>query len=672
MQSVFAGNIEVSILRAGREIAKVIRPLRETEKGPVIRFKKKFWSVRDGVVDLDAGPISDERGFDPPEDSDDEISSSVEDDDLQGGVITAPASGRLLVEAGPGTGKTYVACSRVAALINTGVPAGRIWLVSFTRTAVQEIRGRLVSYLKDPADASAVKIATLDSQAWAIQAGFSEEAKLTGAHNDNILTTLQFIQGDQDVQEYVGRIRHLVVDEAQDIIGDRAQLVLALIDHLSDECGITVFCDRAQAIYGFTEDSSGSEDSNILVDELQRRSFELRKLRRVHRTTDPSLLKIFTTVRNQVLDERLSPAAKGELVRNEIRRLARDELGQFRDLDLTNVPANSLVLVRQRCDALSISGENVGVAHRLRMSGFPARVYPWLAETFWDHIERRVSQDRFMQLWQTRIDGNAAPFTADQAWRLLVEAAGVTGQIVDMHRMRELLARSAPPVIFTSPDYGDEGPVVGTIHASKGREGDNVFLYLPPIESGGDNEEEVRVVYVGATRARFQLSVGDAPGPQSGKIDGRVWKRLPKDKLLIEIGRAGDLDAEGLVGMAAFSEEDALRAQTLIASNRTVQGLSAAAKADLGWNMELVMPDKQRIAVLTDKMRLDLRAIARSTKRWPQPGYIGGLRSIGVRTLAVRPDDPALDRLNEPWRSSGFVLAPMLVGFGWSKLKERR
>ncbi|TRB17050.1 hypothetical protein [Rhizobium rhizogenes] len=57
MQSVFSGDIEVSIMRAGREIARVIRPLRETAIGPVIRFKKQLWPVRDGVVYLDAGPI---------------------------------------------------------------------------------------------------------------------------------------------------------------------------------------------------------------------------------------------------------------------------------------------------------------------------------------------------------------------------------------------------------------------------------------------------------------------------------------------------------------------------------------------------------------------------------------------------------------------------------------
>ncbi len=211
------------------------------------------------------------------------------------------------------------------------------------------------------------------------------------------------------------------------------------------------------------------------------------------------------------------------------------------------------------------------------------------------------------------------------------------------------------------------GPVIGTIHASKGREGDNVFLYLPPIESGGDNEEEVRVVYVGATRARFQLYVGDAPGPQSGKIDGRVWKRLPKDRLLIEVGRAGDLDAEAC-RLGRVLERSRSQAQTLIASNRTVQGLSAAIKADLGWNMELVMPDKQRIAVLTDKVRLDLRAIAKSTKRWPQPATsVVFARSECERSQSA--DDPALDRLKS--RAIKRVLACADAGRIWMVKVER-
>ncbi|WP_167400178.1 ATP-binding domain-containing protein [Novacetimonas maltaceti] len=224
----------------------------------------------------------------------------------------------------------------------------------------------------------------------------------------------------------------------------------------------------------------------------------------------------------------------------------------------------------------------------------------------------------------------------------MIEVAGVTDQLVDLHRLREVLGRSSPPVLFTSPEYGDNGPVVGTIHASKGREADNVYLFLPPRDEDADVDEETRVIYVGATRARLQLSVGDAPGRQSGNVDGRTWKRLRTDKLLIEIGRAGDIDAEGLVGVSAFSEKKAHDAQAFIAANPIAQDFFASAKEELQWNMELLTSDKQRIAILSNGLRADLREIATATNRWPQPGYIAHIRSIGLRTLVVRSDDRVL------------------------------
>jgi hypothetical protein len=669
MQSVFSGDIEVSIVRGGREVDRVVRPLRETAAGPVIRFKRQFWPVVDGIVCLDNGPVchdGETAGSAAPAAIDDD-----EEDILQNAVISAEVSARLLVDAGPGTGKTFVACSRVAALIRDGVPAGRIWLVSFTRTAIQEIRNRLESYLDDPSDAAAVKIATLDSHAWSIQSGFSTGAKLTGSHNDNIRTTLAHILEDDDVREYLGRVRHLLIDEAQDITGDRASLVLAMIDGIDEDCGVTVFCDRAQAIYGFTEDSSGDAGGEIFIDEVKQRQFEQHRLRKVHRTSDPALLKIFTDVRQQVLDKNLTAVRRAELVRAGIRELAENQAGKSWELDLAGIPTNSLVLARQRADVLAISGKNSAIPHRLRMSGLPPRILPSFAKLFWDFAGRRIAKDEFESLWRDRTVAEALPLTRERTWQLMLEAAGVTAQLVDLHRLRELLGRSAPPVLFTSPEYGEDGPVVGTIHASKGREGDNVYLFLPPRDEDADEEEETRVVYVGATRARFRLSIGDAPGRQSGNIDGRTWKRLLGDKLLIEIGRSGDIDAEGLVGISAFSGEEAHNAQSFISGNPFVQKLFASAKKDLRWNMELLTEGQQRIAVLSDKVRTDLREIASVTKRWPQPGHLAHIRSIGLRTLVIRPDDPVLERLNEPWRSSGFMLAPMLVGFGWSKLKGR-
>ena len=62
--------------------------------------------------------------------------------DSQRAAVTAP-DGYNLILAGPGSGKTRVITYRVAYLIATGVPAGSIMLVTFTRRAAREMVRRL-------------------------------------------------------------------------------------------------------------------------------------------------------------------------------------------------------------------------------------------------------------------------------------------------------------------------------------------------------------------------------------------------------------------------------------------------------------------------------------------------------------------------------------------------
>ena len=70
---------------------------------------------------------------------------------------------------------------------------------------------------------------------------------------------IDLIRSDDEVQDELEHVAHLVVDEAQDLVGNRAQLVEALIEQLHLGCGITVFADSAQAIYGFSEDDPGQD-----------------------------------------------------------------------------------------------------------------------------------------------------------------------------------------------------------------------------------------------------------------------------------------------------------------------------------------------------------------------------------------------------------------------------
>src|SRR5947199_6309804 len=57
-------------------------------------------------------------------------------------MAAAHAGGPLLILAGAGTGKTTTLCARVAWLVDQGVPAERILLLTFTRRAAREMLSR--------------------------------------------------------------------------------------------------------------------------------------------------------------------------------------------------------------------------------------------------------------------------------------------------------------------------------------------------------------------------------------------------------------------------------------------------------------------------------------------------------------------------------------------------
>lgn len=306
------------------------------------------------------------------------------------------------------------------------------------------------------------------------------------------------------------------------------------------------------------------------------------------------------------------------------------------------------------------------------MSGLPVRILPWAARLLWNHDARRLTRGDFDKLWSGQVACHPGAPDAEAIWQLMVETAGDSTTVIDVHRLRTILGRSGPPATFTSPEYGDAGPIIGTIHASKGREAEEVCLYLPPgpddEEEDTDLDEEIRVMFVGATRARRRLSVGRSPGRKSGSARGRVWRKLSNGRIQVEIGRTWDIDARGLVGRSTFSTAtDARKAQEYLAQNGTLTGLCAFACKEIGWNLAIETSDGIRVGALSDRVVSDLKEIANMCESWPPPRALAHIRSLGLRSIVLRPEDPSLEQLHEPWRSSGFIMAPMLTGICLAK-----
>ena len=321
-------------------------------------------------------------------------SSTIPDWDLEQleVILEEPASWQLVI-AGPGAGKSAVACQRIAYLLDEGIPASRILLVSFTRTAVAELRDRIVSYAVSGAAARSVRISTIDSHAWSLRAGFDDEPLPglldDGSYDLSIQRTVELFRNQQpDLIDFTARLEHLIIDETQDVTGPRVDLVIEMLGALSPNCGVTILADPAQAIYGFTTDGTddnGSEQS--LLEQLPSkfpRNFHERTLRNIHRVDNDALVDLFLRTRREV---EFAEDAHGHIARVQktIRETCGNEVGitHYENLpDFLNRTHNGsmLVLFRRRADILFASSycSQAGVEHRLRMSDLPI-VVPALA-----------------------------------------------------------------------------------------------------------------------------------------------------------------------------------------------------------------------------------------------------------------------------------------------------
>src|SRR5688572_21382763 len=144
-------------------------------------------------------------------------------DDSQERVIKARPVDRLLVEAGPGYGKTDVACARVAHLLAAGIPASRIVLLTFTRTAVRELRDRIAALTVPGTSMNGVEVRTLDSFAWRLRRGLVDAGiVIAGNGYEQTFIALNDVLGRKRTDpvrerlwEYLAGRQHVLVDEAQ-------------------------------------------------------------------------------------------------------------------------------------------------------------------------------------------------------------------------------------------------------------------------------------------------------------------------------------------------------------------------------------------------------------------------------------------------------------------------
>jgi len=553
-------------------------------------------------------------------------------------VVELPPSTKALVTAGPGSGKTHTASARIAHLVQQGVDPAGILLVTFTRVAAETARQRITDAIQDLAYGAGVQCGTLDSFAWHFMASVSE-AKST-SHRDTIRIATKLLQSpDELVRDWLARINHLVIDEAQDIVGERLELCRTLLGALSEQTGVTVFGDWAQAIYGSWADGKSMappSKANLHLALHSAAGWQKMRLSLNHRTQSPALRRMFIEARALLSDDRRDPKDCYVQMRAMIEEAATnpsiDLLGPvlpWRD--------GNLVLFRGRAAAEAGSSRLVaaGRPHRLKLSGRTLVADPLIGALCAGLTTgMSISLDQVKARYDL-LDPIPVGVDPDQAHSALRQVAGSGRAQPVVSKVAQGL--EAQPLWAVRDHIGTAGPLLGSIHGAKGQEADEVLLMLPPMPGGGDVDwiEEARVLFVAATRACRHLHIGHARSAYvTERSDGTRWLQ------------GGGLSLFGTEGLAPFSDGEFAREVWTAAFSHPLCSFAREGKTG-SWQM--VLENGRILAGVDNALAGALDYLASDHTSLP----FGKLRVVGATSVPLRRPDG---------RISGVTLLPVLQG----------
>ena len=446
---------------------------------------------------------------------------------VQEAIIEAPAIERTIVNAGPGTGKTWTLIEKIIHMINAEQAAAEnILVLCFSRSAVEVVRTRLA----DAAEAGRigfewqdVDVRTFDSfstymLAWVLEnhPELLHKGFLLEAHNydDRIKVAKSVFEKKKDI---LADYEHIIVDEVQDLVGPRAELVLAMLRGLPESCGFTILGDSCQSLYDYMAEGNPSIMSSEKFYQNIFKSFpnaNYYALIHNHRQGD-ELGEMMIPYRQAILTgSARDRASVAEKLLSTISALP-VKLTQFSRSDALRYVGQGKtlgILTRTNGQALQISAwlQNADVPHSLHRGLGAPTLGDWIAQVFCDYENESVDQNTFIAK-HLSLFPEVDYETAQARWMALV--ATQPGEARNRYEVSDLLKgllrNAREPVLFESGTEKKHAITVSNIHRAKGKEFDHVIVIDDVIEAmaNPENEDilEHKVCYVALTRPKIQI-----------------------------------------------------------------------------------------------------------------------------------------------------------------------
>ncbi|MFJ3553825.1 UvrD-helicase domain-containing protein [Streptomyces sp. NPDC090114] len=608
----------------------------------------------------------------------------------QQAVVDRPWDARVLVTAGAGAGKTHTLVRRLDALMSREddvLEAREILVLSFSRAAVRELKERIRKHARH---ARRVRVQTFDSWAYSLlTTAYPDEEWSRHSFDERIRAADDaIVKGAVEAGES-GAPAHVVIDEVQDLVGDRRNMVETLLDHFQDSCGFTLVGDSAQAIYGFqvSDPEARAAETDAFFAWLRASHsddlVELRLTENFRASTEEARTALSLGPSLQALPGEVDEAASaGEAFYQDLRsRLLNlpsfgDVTAPFTIDSLREFPDTCALLCRDNRQALVLSQTlfEHGVPHRMQRSLRDRPVPAWVAGVLRRTGSTALGEERFREL-VTEV-GVPNGTDIDLLWRSLRGVARDRRGLVDLVRVRRLIAEGRFPDELSAPTPARL--LVSTVHRAKGLEFDRVVVVEPPTmaelrkqHTHVDPAAEARALYVAMTRPRYDLFRLSSPDTSRLRLDRATdrwyvggWKTY--ERYGIEVSTR-DVCGEHPPGTDVF-HDDPLTLQDHMAHG--VQPgdavvLRRAHDLPLGPDQSppyVVLHDERPIAVVSERFRRDLHSTLKISRTWEVrwPDEVHGLRVEALESITGSTASGARAGLGD----KGVWLVPRLIGLG--------
>jgi len=432
-------------------------------------------------------------------------------------VVDALPLEKVLVLAGAGTGKTETLVRKIEKMIDqSDIASGNVLVLTFSRAAVRELKKRMA---QRESEARFVRARTFDSFATRLLCARPSTDDLSNlAYEERIRLATNVINSGNGVGPILADYKHLIVDEMQDLVGDRQLLVQALIRWIvSTGGGFTLFSDPAQSIYDWHVKDSAAKVSAASMLEWLRKTFRT-ELREISFNED---FRFETAEAKQALwarAELMGSSPDYESIYKGLNQTLRD-LRTFRltekTLALRRGRRSVAILTRTNAHALLISQQlhTADIKHAVQRDQSERCLVPWLAVVFRNCESPQMTKEEFLSRCSSASLDYMPPDPEKAWWFLLKRVDRTGGRSLNLSRIS---------IAFAGGDYPDEltqipteNIMVSTVHRAKGLQFPTVLVADPAGDaSDGDELEfagEARVLYVALTRAKQELERLDDP-----------------------------------------------------------------------------------------------------------------------------------------------------------------